>query len=108
MRTNEPQPRRHETTGQTRKRALLRFKALATDYDGTLADDGKVSPDTLAALRRAKKSGRRLVLVTGRELEDLMRTFGEVQLFDIVVAENGALLYTPWPRPPRERPLAAP
>jgi hydroxymethylpyrimidine pyrophosphatase-like HAD family hydrolase len=92
----------------TAKKREPRFKALATDYDGTLADDGKVSQDTLAALRRAKKAGRKLLLVTGRELEDLMRTFAEVDVFDIVVAENGALLYTPCPLPPRERPLAAP
>jgi hydroxymethylpyrimidine pyrophosphatase-like HAD family hydrolase len=45
--------------------------------------------------------------VTGRELEDLMRTFAEVDVFDVVVAENGALLYMPNPKPPRERPLAS-
>lgn len=89
-----------ETTG------TFRFKALATDYDGTLADDGKVSRDTLAALRRAKARGRKLLLVTGRELEDLMRTFAELDVFDVVVAENGALLYMPTPTPPQERPLA--
>ena len=44
------------------------FLALATDYDGTLAHDGVVDPDSLAALRRLKNSGRRLILVTGREL----------------------------------------
>lgn len=102
--THEPSSRR-PTPGTPAKK--LRFKALATDYDGTLADDGKVSKDTLAALRRAKKAGRKLLLVTGRELEDLMRTFAEVDVFDIVVAENGALLYTPCPHP-RERPLASP
>lgn len=90
------------------KKRDVRYKALATDYDGTLADDGKVSQDTLAALRRARKAGRKLLLVTGRELDDLMATFAEVDVFDVVVAENGALLYTPCPRPPRERPLAAP
>jgi hydroxymethylpyrimidine pyrophosphatase-like HAD family hydrolase len=95
------------TSGAPAATRKLRFKALATDYDGTLADDGKVSQGTLAALRRAKKSGRKLVLVTGRELEDLMRTFAEIDIFDIVVAENGALIYTPCPRP-RERPLASP
>lgn len=105
MPTHEPSSRRPSPPASAKK---LRFKALATDYDGTLADDGKVSKDTLAALRRAKKAGRKLLLVTGRELEDLMRTFAEVDVFDIVVAENGALLYTPCPRPPRERPLATP
>ncbi|MER8997320.1 HAD-IIB family hydrolase [Mesorhizobium australicum] len=71
------------------------FIALATDYDGTLAHDGTVSNKTLAALERFKKSGRKLLLVTGRELPDLKRVFPDVGLFDKVVAENGALIYTP-------------
>ncbi|HVJ91671.1 MAG TPA: HAD family hydrolase [Labilithrix sp.] len=103
-RPSRPQPSRPEK----KKSSAHRFKALATDYDGTLADDGKVSAETLVALRRLKKTGRKLLLVTGRELDDLMRTFPNVDVFDIVVAENGALLYTPRPHPPRERPLVAP
>jgi len=71
------------------------FIALATDYDGTLAHDGVVTKKTLAALERFKKSGRKLILVTGRERPDLKRVFPEVSLFDKVVAENGALIYTP-------------
>ena len=69
------------------------FLALATDYDGTLAQDGVVDPDTLTALRRFKDSGRRLILVTGRELPDLERAFPELGCCDLIVAENGALLY---------------
>lgn len=71
------------------------FMALAADYDGTIAHDGAVAKATLAALQRFKESGRRLVLVTGRELPDLKRVFPELGIFDKVVAENGALLYTP-------------
>ncbi|MER9799246.1 HAD family hydrolase [Mesorhizobium sp. M0142] len=71
------------------------FIALATDYDGTLAHEGIVAEKTLAALQRFKKSGRKLILVTGRELPDLKRVFPEVAIFDKVVAENGALIYTP-------------
>ncbi|RWO66912.1 MAG: HAD-IIB family hydrolase [Mesorhizobium sp.] len=71
------------------------FIALAADYDGTLAHDGIVAKKTLAALERFKKSGRKLVLVTGRELPDLKRVFPELSLFDKVVAENGAMIYTP-------------
>ncbi|RUW60574.1 HAD-IIB family hydrolase [Mesorhizobium sp. M7A.F.Ca.US.008.03.1.1] len=71
------------------------FIALATDYDGTLAHDGIVAKKTLVALERFKKSGRKLVLVTGRELPDLKRVFPELSLFDKVVAENGAMIYTP-------------
>jgi HAD superfamily hydrolase (TIGR01484 family) len=82
----------------------LYFLALATDYDGTLAHDGVVDPDTVAALRRLKNSGRRLILVTGRELPDLKRVFPEVAGCDLIVAENGALLYEPGTG--RETPLA--
>ncbi|RWC91428.1 MAG: HAD-IIB family hydrolase [Mesorhizobium sp.] len=71
------------------------FIALATDYDGTLAHDGIVTKKTLWALEQLKKTGRKLILVTGRELPDLKRVFPELALFDKVVAENGALVYTP-------------
>ena len=77
------------------------FKALATDYDGTVAHDGIVDDDTLAALERLKRSGRRLILVTGRELPDLERVCPRLDLFDRVVAENGALLYAPATREAR-------
>jgi hydroxymethylpyrimidine pyrophosphatase-like HAD family hydrolase len=73
----------------------LYFLALATDYDGTIAEEGVVSAETCAALQAFKQTGRRLIMVTGRELPDLKRVFGELQLFDLVVAENGALLYNP-------------
>ena len=73
----------------------MRYTALATDYDGTLAWDGVVHADALAALERLVASGRRLILVTGRELPDLMRVFPEYELFERIVAENGALLYRP-------------
>jgi len=73
----------------------MRYLALATDYDGTLAKDGQVDQTTLAALERLRDSGRRLILVTGRQLEDLLQVFLHVNLFDRIVAENGALLYQP-------------
>jgi HAD superfamily hydrolase (TIGR01484 family) len=73
----------------------MRYLALATDYDGTLAHDGRVDGPTLRALGRLRESGRRLALVTGRELNDLKQIFPELDLFDRVVAENGALLYRP-------------
>jgi hypothetical protein len=73
----------------------VRYLALCCDYDGTLAHDGRVDAATLAALQRVVASGRRLLLVTGRELDDLQRVFPDIELFERVVAENGALLYTP-------------
>jgi HAD superfamily hydrolase (TIGR01484 family) len=73
----------------------MRYLALCTDYDGTLATDGRVLPDTLSALERLLATGRRLVLVTGRELDQLQEVCPRLDLFEYVVAENGALLYKP-------------
>lgn len=71
------------------------FLALATDYDGTIASDGVVSDETVAALEAFKRTGRKLILVTGRRIESMKRVFPRVKLFDRIVAENGALLYDP-------------
>jgi hydroxymethylpyrimidine pyrophosphatase-like HAD family hydrolase len=73
----------------------MRFAALATDYDGTIAHDGVVDAVTVDALARCRASGRALILVTGRELDELLAIFPAITLFERVVAENGALLYTP-------------
>jgi HAD superfamily hydrolase (TIGR01484 family) len=81
----------------------MRYLALCTDYDGTIAHHGRVDDVTLAALERLRESGRKLVLVTGREIPDLQTVFSRFDLFDLVVAENGALLY--WPATKEERAL---
>lgn len=73
----------------------MHYLALATDYDGTIADEGVVDKPTLAALERLRGGARRLILVTGRELTDLQLVMPRLDLFDLVVAENGALLYDP-------------
>jgi hydroxymethylpyrimidine pyrophosphatase-like HAD family hydrolase len=73
----------------------MRYHCLACDYDGTLALDERVPATTVASLQEVRASGRRLLLVTGRELEDLRMIFPRLDLFDLVVAENGALLYRP-------------
>jgi hydroxymethylpyrimidine pyrophosphatase-like HAD family hydrolase len=49
----------------------MHYMALAADYDGTIAHDGVVDDDTIVALERLKAGPRQLILVTGRELEDL-------------------------------------
>jgi hypothetical protein len=84
----------------------MQYQALATDYDGTLAHDGHVDEPTLAALRALRESGRKLILVTGRELPQLQQTFPELELCDVVVGENGGVLY--WPADGREEVLAEP
>ncbi len=81
----------------------MRYLTLACDYDGTIAHGGLVDEATVEALTRLRETGRRLILVTGRELAGLMRDFPHLYLFDRVVAENGALLYCPADR--TEQPL---
>lgn len=73
----------------------MHYKSLASDFDGTLAEDGKTAGSTLAALERLKSSDRKLILVTGRLVDDLCQTFPEYAICDRIVAENGALVYNP-------------
>lgn len=73
----------------------MRYSTLAVDYDGTLARHGIVHESTIAALERLRATGRRLILVTGRQLPDLFNLFTSTHLFDSIVAENGAVLYNP-------------
>jgi hypothetical protein len=84
----------------------MRDHALATDYDGTLADEGRVAPATRDALERLRRTGRKVILVTGREVEDLERVCPDLAVFDLVVAENGGVLY--WPSTRELRVLAEP
>ncbi len=73
----------------------MRYLALATDYDGTLASQGQADAAALSAVERLRLSGRRVVLLTGRRVDDLLAVFSHTRLFDYVVAENGAVLYDP-------------
>ena len=73
----------------------MHFPALATDYDGTLAQDGFVAPPLIAALERLRTSGCLIFLVTGREVEDLIKIFPRCDVFEAVIAENGGVLYDP-------------
>jgi len=82
----------------------MRYLTLCTDYDGTLATEGTVFPETAAAVERLIASGRKPILVTGRELDELKTVCPYLHLFESVVAENGALLYDP--KTDTETPLA--
>lgn len=84
----------------------MRYLALATDYDGTLATDERVDPATFDAVARLRDSGRRVLLVTGRRLEELLTVCPDLAPFDYVVLENGAVLYEP--RTEEETALAEP
>jgi len=73
----------------------VRWKAFATDFDGTLADEGIVPVATKEALARLRAEGMHTLLVTGRELSDFEALEMPLTAFDLVVAENGASLFDP-------------
>lgn len=73
----------------------MRYHAFVTDYDGTLADHDRVPDVAVVGLRELKATGRKLILVTGRELTELKSIFPHLDLFHKVVAENGALIFDP-------------
>jgi hypothetical protein len=79
----------------------MNFLVLATDYDGTLARDGVVQESTFRGLEKLRESGRKAVLITGRQLEDLLTVLKRPDLFEWIVAENGGLLYCPRTRESR-------
>ena len=68
-------------------------RAIAVDLDGTIAQHDQVSDVALAALKEARAGGTAALLVTGRTLAGLDAQFAGLRAwFDVVVAENGAVL----------------
>jgi hydroxymethylpyrimidine pyrophosphatase-like HAD family hydrolase len=82
-----------------------RIRALATDSDGTLTTRKILAHRTAVALDLWKSTGRKLVLSTGETIDEL-KDFPDLARFDLVVAENGALLH--WPSSGRSKRLAPP
>jgi hypothetical protein len=70
----------------------MRYVCLICDYDGTIAKDGRCAASTVEALQRIRESGRKLILATGRQYPELQEVFPDYEIFDRIVAENGAVL----------------
>lgn len=73
----------------------MKWRALATDYDGTLASQGTPDAGALASLQQFKDAGGAAILVTGRELRDFASLGIDLSPFDAVAAENGGVLLFP-------------
>ena len=71
----------------------MQYSALATDYDGVIAMDGRPSNSAIAAIQRLRATGRRAILITGRRLDDLIQCFPQFDTFDYIIAENGAVAF---------------
>jgi hypothetical protein len=74
---------------------LMKWRALATDFDGTIATDAVVDEPTQLALVRLRSANVRTLLVTGRELSDFEAMGSFLTIFDMIVADNGAVLFDP-------------
>jgi len=85
----------------------MRHLALASDYDDTLARHGHLADSTACALERLRASGRKIILVTGREIPELRSVCHRLDLFDLIIGENGGVLVNPADLS-RIEPLAAP
>lgn len=72
---------------------MARYRLLALDYDSTLARNSVIAEATEQALRAARQADITLVPATGREVDALLDVCPQIALFDLVVAENGGLLY---------------
>lgn len=71
----------------------MHISVLATDFDGTISQGDRLAPEAGRALRRWRETGRFAVLVSGRSFEFLRDLQEREQAFDLIVAENGAVLY---------------
>ncbi len=73
----------------------MKLRVLALDYDGTIATNGTLHDEVKAAIAEVRARGIVVLLATGRMLSDLRVLLGDLELFDAVVAENGAVLALP-------------
>jgi hydroxymethylpyrimidine pyrophosphatase-like HAD family hydrolase len=74
---------------------LIRLNVIALDYDGTISFNDALDPTVRTAVHTIRRRGICVILVTGRRLSDLRRLLGNLDLFDAVVSENGAVAAYP-------------
>ena len=73
-----------------------KIKAIASDYDRTLTDESLViSENAVISLKNARKDGVKVFLVSGRKLSFLERVNQDRGFVDMIIAENGAIIYNP-------------
>ena len=69
------------------------MKILASDLDGTLIREQKISPKDLNALKKLKESGHKVIVSTGRTLSGVESVFKDFPFeYDYLVLCNGGLV----------------
>lgn len=73
----------------------MHLKVIALDLDGTIAENNVVALETWATLRKAKREGFTLILVTGRRMVEISTIGPFDEICEAIVAEDGAAIYFP-------------
>ena len=73
----------------------MKLLVLALDYDGTIAKDNVLDAEVRKAIAEVRGRNITVILVTGRILDDLRQVAGDLHFADVIVAENGAVIYFP-------------
>lgn len=73
----------------------MKRHALATDFDGTLAEDGRLESAAIAALHVLRDRRVQTILVTGRSVREIQSLGHDLSLFRLIVAEDGAVMFDP-------------
>ena len=69
------------------------MKILASDLDGTLIRNDKVSKEDLDALKRLKENGHKIIVSTGRTMSGIESLFRDFPFeYDYLVLCNGGLV----------------
>lgn len=75
---------------------IEKIEAIASDYDRTLTDESLVlSENAVNSLKSARNDGIKVFLVSGRKLPFLKGVNKNRDFVDIIIAENGAVVYDP-------------
>ncbi len=70
------------------------FRSVVIDYDGTLTTTGRLDEAVADALDHVRDSGVAVVLATGRIADELLAAEPSIiEHVDLIVAENGAVLW---------------
>lgn len=72
----------------------MNYQVIALDLDGTLLNpEKKILPESIQALNNARKSGAKVVIVTGRHFVAIHPFYQALELDTPAICCNGALLY---------------
>ena len=83
-----------ETTYQNQVNQYMNYQVIALDLDGTLLTPEKtILPASLSALQNARKSGAKVVIVTGRHFVAIHPFYQALELNTPAICCNGAFLY---------------